>query len=99
MPKPLFKKGRKKTGGRTKGVQNKSSLLSIDYIQKVLDGFPPESFIRDLRKIKDPARRAMLLLELMEFILPKKSRVQHVAADEEGNEQTFLIGTQVISFK
>ena len=99
MPRNTFKKGKPKTGGRSKGIQNKKTILSIEYIQKVLDGFPPESFIKDLKSIKDPARRAMLLLELMEFILPKKSRVQHVAADEEGNEQTFLIGTQVISFK
>lgn len=90
---------KQKTGGRTKGTQNKKTILSIEYIQKVLDGFPPETFIKDLKAIKDPAKRAMLLLDLMEFILPKKTRTQFVEEKDEELEQVFLIGDQVISFK
>ena len=96
-----FKKGepRPANAGRLKGSKNKRTAITCEYIQQVLDGFPAESLIKDIKKIKDPAKRAMILIDLFEFILPRKSRVQHVSVDEEGKEQTFQIAGQTIVFK
>ena len=64
-----FEQGKPKTGGRAKGVQNKSTLDLKSTIQGIVEkGF--ESIESDLQEM-DAKDRVGFILKLAEFVIPK----------------------------
>ena len=75
-----FEKGRKKTGGRQKGVRNKSSILqkfeeiNFDVIAAIIESIAAQP----------EYMRADTLIKMLEFVYPKKKSVDwNMMSDEE----------------
>lgn len=78
-----FKKGRKKTGGRISGVENKTTQdIKKAYQMLIEDNIP--NLNRWLQKVaeKNPAQAIMILSELSEYIVPKLSRTDITSGDK-----------------
>jgi len=77
-----FEKGRQKTGGRKKGVKNKSDIMAkfeecnFDVIAAIIESIAEQP----------EYMRADTLIKLLEFMYPKKKMFQHEISDEELKE-------------
>lgn len=73
-----FEKGRQKTGGKQKGTQNKTTteikLAVKDAIESNLDNI--QIWLQQVGE-KNPDRALGILLDMMEFAIPKLSRVEN----------------------
>jgi len=72
-----FVKGNKLSTGRPKGAINRSTEMAKLTLARIADeGL--DNLKKDLQKIreKDPVRAAELYLKILEYILPKQSRVE-----------------------
>tara|TARA_R110000796_G_scaffold144236_1_gene260937 strand:+ start:3268 stop:3561 length:294 start_codon:yes stop_codon:yes gene_type:complete len=72
-----FVKGNKLSTGRPKGQLNRSTEMAKLTLARIADeGL--DNLKKDLQKIreKDPVRAAELYLKILEYILPKQSRVE-----------------------
>lgn len=74
-----FQKGRQKTGGRQKGVKNKSDIMAkfeecnFDVIAAIIESIAEQP----------EYMRADTLIKLLEFMYPKKKMFQHEISDDE----------------
>lgn len=68
-----FEKGKKKTGGRKKGVVNTDKRLIRDAINSLLDDIPLKKLYEEQATPKD---KANLLIGLLEFSIPKLNRTE-----------------------
>lgn len=74
-----FEKGRQKTGGRKKGVKNKSDIMAkfeecnFDVIAAIIESIAEQP----------EYMRADTLIKLLEFMYPKKKMFQHEISDDE----------------
>lgn len=77
-----FEKGRQKTGGRKKGVRNKSNIMAkfeecnFDVIAAIIESIASQP----------DYMRADTLIKLLEYMYPKKKVFQHEVSDEELKE-------------
>lgn len=77
-----FEKGRQKTGGRKKGVRNKSNIMAkfeecnFDVVAAIIESIAAQP----------DYMRADTLIKLLEFMYPKKKVFQHEVSDEELKE-------------
>ena len=72
-----FTKGNKLSTGRPKGAINRSTEMAKLTLARIADeGL--DNLKKDLQKIreKDPVRAAELYLKILEYIIPKQSRVE-----------------------
>jgi len=68
-----FEKGHKKHGGKTKGTQNKKTLILDSFAQTVVEG-GMEKFLDELMKLKG-SQFVFAYMTLFEYVKPKLSRV------------------------
>lgn len=63
----------KKTGGRTKGVPNKTTLETKQWLQQLIDN-NKDQFEKDLKKLaaKD---RLSIIEKLMQYVIPKQQAI------------------------
>ena len=72
-----FTKGNKLSTGRPKGAINRSTEMAKLTLARIADeGL--DNLKKDIQKIreKDPVRAAELYLKILEYIIPKQSRVE-----------------------
>lgn len=73
-----FEKGRKKTGGKKQGTENKATKdIKEAYrmlIENNLDNLT--DWLNQIAK-KDPAKAVYILVDLSEFVIPKLARQEH----------------------
>ena len=70
-----FKKGRKKTGGRTKGTPNKHKSEFKKQIEAFcIDNFA--EFVKELNLIENPADKTRMFIKLIEYVLPKQQQIE-----------------------
>lgn len=84
-------KDRKKTGGRTKGVQNKNTPEKKHRAEKILQLIESDYFDKDIKHLS-PSQRLNLYSEMLEYVMPKLSRqevnahiTQKIISIEYGN--------------
>jgi hypothetical protein len=70
----MFKKGKEKTGGRTKGTPNRTTKESTEFLQKILFGqFDDiEAVLKDIKE-DDKAKYIDSLNKLLQYVMPKKT--------------------------
>jgi hypothetical protein len=91
-----FKKGKPKTGGRAKGVVNKTTTPIKEKFQQLLDGYSIEKMIKDLESVP-PSERIKLVTGIAEFVTPKLQRSQIQAEVETKEVQTFtMFGRKIV---
>lgn len=83
-----FKKGKPKTGGREKGVVNKTTLTIKEKFAQLLEGYSIELMTKDLKSV-EPAERLRIVTGLAEFIVPKLQRSE--VKNEDGNNITIRV--------
>lgn len=83
-----FKKGKSKTGGREKGVVNKTTLTIKEKFAQLLEGYSIELMTKDLKSV-EPAERLRIVTGLAEFIVPKLQRSE--VKNEDGNNITIRV--------
>lgn len=79
---PAWEKGKPKTGGRQKGVPNKSKTLVRDIVEKALGQTIPERLL-DISQNLDPKEQASLLMDLMPFCYPKLQTIECTMDESE----------------
>lgn len=86
-----FKKGRKKTGGRTKGTPNKSTILGADLVKETLDNLGGFDFVKNcieqLIANGDFKEAATLFMKLTEFAYPKLKAVDMTTTIQDEREE------------
>lgn len=92
-----FQKGNKLSTGRPKGAINRSTeMMKVSIARatnKVLDNLP--AIMEDMMK-KDPKSAVDIALKMLEFHLPKQSRVEMKAEIEQRIHQISVNVTQKI---
>ena len=83
-----FKKGKTKTGGKTKGTPNKATSSVRDKFAQLLEGYSIELMTKDLKSV-EPVERLRIVTGLAEFIIPKMNRTE--VKNEDGNEITIRV--------
>ena len=78
-----FKKGRNKTGGRKKGVQNHATKDIREAYQILIEKNIPklEKWVDSISK-KSPERAIYILYNLSEYVIPKLNRTDLTSGDE-----------------
>lgn len=96
MPKQLFQKGRKKTGGKVKGTPNKKTKTLREAYTMLAEN-NQEKFQQWIDKIavKNPAMAMKLMLDLSEYVLPKLNRTE-IVNEQEQESTIIIIGGQEI---
>jgi len=67
-----FKKGRNKTGGRTKGTPNRTT----ENLRQLLKGFITEEAIKNDLAELTPAERLNFISKILPYVLPKMAEVE-----------------------
>lgn len=65
-----------KSGGRTKGTPNKKTAEQIDRAERVLKMLEANFLEKDIKKLT-PGQRILLYSDMLEYVAPKLSRVEH----------------------
>lgn len=86
----MFENGHKKTGGRTKGTQNKSKILQLE----LLSGFVDSEIKKIPKLIKELTTKERLdfLVKVMPYVHPKK---QEISVEKE--IETLLQGIETLN--
>ena len=78
-----FQKGNKHGNGRPKGSQNKTTAQIKEYLMQLAEAIETD-LINDI-ELLSPGERVKTYLAIMEYLLPKLSRQQDAAADNDIN--------------
>jgi hypothetical protein len=76
MSEQAIKPAKKKTGGRKKGVPNKTTAFTKAFINKILDDYKETGLMDSDFKTLEPKDRLHIMIKLMEFTIPKPQTVQ-----------------------
>lgn len=77
-----------KSGGRVKGTPNKKTAEQMDRAEKVLRLIESDYLDKDIKKLT-PGQRILLYSDMLEYVAPKLSRVEHKGGTD--NELTIKI--------
>lgn len=75
-----FEKGREKTGGRKKGTPNKATSFLREKVVAIWED-QYDSFLKDLKDL-EPKDRCRLMVDLLQYALPKLSSVEYKDKDK-----------------
>ena len=81
----MFKNGRKKTGGRQKGSQNKKTAENSERINNVLSYINDKYLYEDIDSLSS-SERVKTYISLMEYVVPKLARREHTGKNGEAIE-------------
>jgi hypothetical protein len=89
-------KGSPKLGGRKKGTTNKDVAPIREKFQQLLDSYPIELMMKDLKSL-EAVERLRIVTGLAEFIVPKLQRSEIKGEVETKEVQTFtMFGRKIV---
>lgn len=80
-----FEKGKPKTGGRPKGVENKVKRTFREAVNRLLEN-SQDQFVEWLSQIDDPKDRFNVIKDLAEYAYPKYSRIEVSNSNDKPSE-------------